>query len=477
MHDLAAAGRLAELHTAGAAAVKIEGRMKNATWVGQAVTLYRQALQGEVTGELRHEIEALGAYTGRQMTCGYLDGQRDELTGLAGRRKAIESLSSSSSWSDRATDPTQVERNTFDLEILITDHGIEITCRCADDSETWTIPKTVVHRPHKAYTIDSVFDRLSIEPQHGCELRRAVTNAPEFLMVPRAVNALLRRIANTVQRAQKKRFEVSNVALPESVRKTLKKPNRCTGNRTTLGEIPDRVRLELGDMAAFLSVERPAGVVVEGATADRLREIRSACSSTVLVVALPPVIFEDQIEGLKKLLQGCARQNVTVEVNSWGGWWLAKRAGVRMESGPGLPVLNSLAARTLSRARIQNVTLSVEADRRQFKELTANCPVPCSLVVFGRPPLMISRVELPADSLQANLTDRRDNQVQVRRESGLWVVRPVTPFDLRSVHNEHIRVRHLVVDLVGSSNPVKEWRRVPGRNTDVFRFNYERGLR
>ncbi len=193
-------------------------------------------------------------------------------------------------------------------------------------------------------------------------------------------------------------------------------------------------------------------------------------------MALPPVFFEDDIGQWRSLLEEAARANLVVEVNSWGGWRLAKEARVRMESGPGLPVLNSLAARVLARGGVECVTLSAEADRRQLEEVSGACPLPCSLVVFGRPALMISRVELPEAYLRKTFTDRRGTKVVARRERGLWVLRPVEPFDLRNLDNERLLVRHLVVDLVGSPSPLRDWSRVPPREQAVFRFNYDRGL-
>ena len=154
---------------------------------------------------------------------------------------------------------------------------------------------------------------------------------------------------------------------------------------------------------------------------------------------------------------------------------MAKEAGVRMEGGPFLPVLNSLAARVLGNAGLQTVTLSVEADRRQLENVTDRCPTPCSLVVYGRPPLMITRVGLPDDFDGRLLVDRRDTRVIPRRENGLWVLRPEQPFDLRDVRNDRIHVRHLVVDLVGAADPAGEWLD-NRRKRDPFRFNYDRTL-
>ena len=141
-------------------------------------------------------------------------------------------------------------------------------------------------------------------------------------------------------------------------------------------------------MAAFLRQVRPEGLIVEGLTAERIESMRTTCGKTPFMAALPPVFFEDEISAIRALLAECRRRRVPVEVNSWGGWHLARQAGVRMESGPGLPVLNSLAARTLADLGVRCVTLSPEADRKQLEELSANCSASCSLVVFGRPALL-----------------------------------------------------------------------------------------
>ena len=204
--------------------------------------------------------------------------------------------------------------------------------------------------------------------------------------------------------------------------------------------------------------------------------MRTTCGKTPFVAALPPVFFEDEVPAVRALLAECARWKVPVEVNSWGGWHLARQAGVRMESGPGLPVLNSLAARTLADLGVRCVTLSPEADRKQLEELSAHCSAPCSLVVFGRPALLTTRANLPADEFLGKVwADRRGARLAPRRRQGLWEFRPVEPFDLRDCRNERIRVRHLVLDLVGSDDPVGEWQH-PSEPGEACHFNYDRTL-
>ncbi len=479
MHDLATVDRLDELGQAGVVALKIEGRMKNAAWVREAVSVYRRAISGEAPAVLSEEIQKLGDYTGRQMTGAYLDGQRDALTGEAGRRRASggppDEEAGVSAASDSAAD-NPADSSTYALDMTVDSRGIQCRCECGEFVDTWSIPKTVVRRPKKAVPIEAFFVRLAEQPLAGCRPNRTTTSDPRFLLVPRAVNGLMSRISKAIQRSQKKRSHKVDVELPEPVLAILENRPGCPSNRTCLGDEPDRVRLDADAVASFLTSVQPGGVIVEGLTTDSLKQIRSACGRIPLIAALPPVFFEAEIPNLKELLIACRRSNVTVEVNSWGGWHLARKARVRMESGPGLSVLNFLAARMLGKLGMRAVTLSPEADRRKLEDVAASCPVPCSLVVFGRPPLMITRVEMPEDYPGKTLTDRRDTRVTVRREGGLWVVRPVHPFDLRDIQSEHLRVKHLIVDLVGSPNPQRDWHQRPPRRKEPFRFNYDRKL-
>jgi hypothetical protein len=311
---------------------------------------------------------------------------------------------------------------------------------------------------------------------NGYRLVRAVTDDPEFLMVRRAVNGLTDRVSSLIQRAGRQREEPLRGELPAGVLARLEKRERCGANRRGLGSPPDRVRLDAGAVESFLSEVRPDAVIVEGLTAETVRQVHKACRRVPLVVALPAVFFEQDLDELRELLRMCAKLRTIVEVNNWGGWRLAREAGVRLESGPGLPVLNTLAAETLLHCGIQCVTISVEADRRQLEELTADCPVSCSLVVYGRPPLMTSRVELPEAYLEQVFGDRRGLRMVPRRERGLWVFRPQDPFDCLDCENSRIQVRHLVVDLVGSPDALEEWQDLRRPRAQPFRFNYDRSL-
>jgi collagenase-like PrtC family protease len=536
MHDLAVAGRLDDLRRAGVTALKIEGRLKNADWVGRAVRLYREALdraegQRPPEEDLLARAAQLGAYTGRAVTCDYLDGRREHLTGESGR---VASGAPSDSLGEAEEPPSWEAVNedasgpSYDFSIRVEPRGIVCRFQCEGRTAEWTVPKTVVRRAHKAIPIGHVFELLGAGPIQGFDLRETSSNAPEFLMVPRAVNALMGRIAAAIRQARKGPADAVRVELPQAVEAVLQKGEPHEANRRRLGDKPDRARLDARAVRAFLRQAQPEEIIVEGVTASTLERLLEACKGekgdsphlperpggcfaqmgtvpffpykTGIVVALPQVFFEDDLPRIRRLVAACKAARVPVEVNSWGGWQLAQQADVRMESGPGLPVLNSLAARVLREAGIRCVTLSPEADRRQLEELTAHCPAPCSLVVFGRPPLVTTRAGLPESSLGRVFEDRRGVRLLPALEQGLVVFRPLEPFELRDLVNERIRVCHLVVDLVGSDDPPGDWhstatnlRSVPhlrsgptfGRDQPPlgapgadrpFRFNYDRTL-
>jgi collagenase-like PrtC family protease len=491
MHDLAYAGRLDDLRRAGVTALKIEGRLKNAEWVGRAVRLYRGAMQNleespptasggpDAGDDLLAQAAQLGAYTGRAVTCDYLDGRREQLTGESGRVASgapSDSLGAAVASSSCEAASEDTAGPSYDFSIQVEPRGIVCRFQCEGWTVEWTVPKTVVRRAHKAIPIGHVFELLGAGPIQGFDLREASSNAPEFLMVPRAVNALMGRIAAAIRQARKGPADAVRVELPPAVEAVLQKSAPHQANRRRLGDKPDRARLDARAVRAFLRQAQPQEIVVEGVTAATLERLLEACTKAGIVVALPQVFFEDDLPRIRRLVAACKAARVAVEVNSWGGWQLARQADVRMEGGPGLPVLNSLAARVLREAGIRSVTLSPEADRRQLEELTAHCPAPCSLLVFGRPPLVTTRAGLPESSLGRVFEDRRGVRLRPAVEQGLTVFRPVEPFDLRDLDNEQIRVRHLVVDLVGSDDPPGDWHGLRQDGRRPFRFNYDRTL-
>jgi putative protease len=467
MRDLALWDRLAELRQAGVAAFKIEGRLKNAAWVRRAVSLYRAALRGEDAQTLAAAAATLGDYTGRGLTSGYFDGQRGELTGASGRKTSIGEPEAAA-----PAETTEDAGPVYDLDITVGEKTLD--CRCSYDGRSgeWSLPRPIVRRLERAVSLAEAVRRLAAGQVQGLSLRQVRVSEPTCILPPRTVNALQDRLSAALRLLRKPPDNRVRITLPEPVRRLLAEAAISPDNRLHLGQAPDRVRLDAGQLPAMRGLCPPGGAVVEGLAPGLLE---SAVRFGPVTVALPSVFFEADLVWIRELLSGCKRMGLGVEVNSWGGWQLAQAAGVAMEAGPGLAVLNSLAAKKLASLGLASVTLALEADRQQLEDISEHCPVACSVVVFGRPPLFVTRVELSADRFaDKTLTDRRGVSLRPQQENGLWVFRPVEPFDWRGLRNENIRARHLVMDLIGSPEPGAEFARPAAAPARLF--NYGRSL-
>ncbi len=236
---------------------------------------------------------------------------------------------------------------------------------------------------------------------------------------------------------------------------------------------PDRVRLGPEQAGEFLARVHPrGGAIVQGLEPDGLARLVRSFPASQIIAALPSVFFEGECGSIESLAAAARSLGVPVEVNSWGAWRLATAAGARRIAGPGLGILNALAARELARLGFDEATVSIEADAAKLEALLSRTPLPCSVVVFGRPALIVTRAELPAAVASAELEDRRAARMKARRSGGLWELRPVRPFDLRGMHLP-ASAAHLVADLVASPDPIAEW---TGPVTGASGFNLDRTL-
>ena len=477
MRDLSAVQHLAELARAGVAAIKIEGRMKSAAWVREAVGLYRRALDGVAPAGLTADAERLGAYTGREMTSGYLDGERSHLTGAAAGRGGDDEAPVQERAVAEAL-PLAESARSFTLAIAATTAGVHCQCECGGQVREWDLPRTVIRRAAKASSAADLLAEFAETGLQGFQLDPASSAGDPEL---RLASATLRGIREALsaflhQRRREQAVATVRIEIPAAVRRCLERSTPAAANSRRLGEAPDRVRLALAQATDFALRLPGLQVIVEGAAAADVGRLLSAITATRLLIALPPVIFADRLAGVRELVAACRDAGVSVEANTWGGAGLARELGAAWESGPGLAVLNSLAARALQSWGAAGVTLSVEADERQLRDLCSACPAPASLLVYGRPALMVTRAELPAACLGQVFEDRRGIRMIPRLESGLAVYRPAEPFSIRHVFQPDIRVAHLVADLVTAAEPVREWQALNRPDGTPFSFNYGREL-
>lgn len=469
MRDLCAVEHLPAFEKAGVASLKIEGRLKNAGWVSQAVSLYRRSLSG---ADVKTEIEAeLGAYAGREMTAGYLEGRFDQMTGEYGREASDED--------EQAVVKTGTpDLNVCEYNLRIDSSGQKLDCEldCEFGSEKWQQVKTVVKREKRAVTLDEAGQWLGQFKIQGAQLGEFACDDPEFMVPRKTVNLLADKISSALHQLKKSKSKKKlQMQLPEQVRELVCFEEDTSNNPSQLGHKPNMVRISWLQAEEFLEDVSPELVVVEDVSPEDLPALKVMATNSILAISLPWVFYEEDIEGLKKLCAACSELGLMVEVNGWDGWWLAKDAGLKVIGGPGMAVLNPLAASALNNIGFSAVSYSLEAGRKQYEDLSINCTAAGIMTVYSKPILAVTRAGI-TESERLYLEDARGIKLEVYKKHGLYYLRAAQSYDLSAIKNEHIRARYLCADLCGVEKPVKQWKNMRKQRKSSNLFNYERGL-
>jgi putative protease len=463
MKDLSAVRVAGDLERLGVASLKIEGRLKSPEWVARAVALLRRACAGSAPAdELWAEAAALGAYTGREMTDGYLTGRRVGLVHPDDGRAA----SAGEGCGDQ--DPPRVLAVAVEAEGA----GLAWTLELGALRERFTTNRPQAHAG-RAVIAAELRQRIAEALPEGTGLASFTDRTGGLRLPRRTANEIAARIALW---ARPKDHGVDRLKLDvgEAVRAALAPQPAHPANRLALDAAPGQARVDREAAAAFAAAVPEVRVVVEVRDAGAVEELHRVLGAR-LVAALPPVLYEGELAAAAAAVAAAVRLDVPVEANSWDGWELATAAGAVVEGGPGLWVYNPLAARQLARLGCVRVHAATELDGAMLADLCAACAAPLTVCVYGRPQLMATRAwsNAPGWTMEDG---KRTVRIRTRREGGVVVLRPDQAFDWRARPRAGVRAALLEMDLstVPPEAVADEWRSRPERARPAF--NLERTL-
>jgi U32 family peptidase len=462
MKDSSAVRVLPQLMELGVASLKIEGRLKTAEWVSQAVSLYRRGTDGAVTAdELWHEAEELGTYTGRDMTDAYFDGRRSGLVHPDEGRAA----STAPQCDDQ--DPPRELRVTCEA----IGKQLTWTVSCGARHETFTSNRPVAH-PGRDATWADLRERIISGLPADIALVACEDHSGGLRLPRRTANEIAARIL-LISRPREDGIDRLRIVIPEAARTQLANRPAHSENIRTQRDVPDRLRCDLDAVARVVAGIAQVPMAVEVRNVTELEQAVAAVGAR-LIAALPPVVYEAMLADLAAVCTRCARDGLAIEANGWDSWQLAREAGcTRLSAGPGLAVLNPLAARALHARGCATIHIHPEIDDGKLADLCAGADVPLVLTVFGRPALMQTRAWSKAPPWQ--MEDARGSiRIAPRQEGPVVALRPTAPFDWRGLPLPGAHVAHIEMDLCASPDPVAEWS--SRRDPAAHRYNLGREL-
>jgi hypothetical protein len=299
------------------------------------------------------------------------------------------------------------------------------------------------------------------------------------MLIPRKnANKVADHISAALHRSKKKESDVVKADLPDDIREITVSKRSNDRNRLKLVGIANCARIDAARAFEFYKQMHDIKlIVVESATMKNLKTIIKKIPAGKLCISLPPVFYEREIKNIRNLIDACAQAGVRVEVNSYSGWILAKEKGATIYGGPWFSVLNGVAADALGGMGFESVYASIEADRKQLEDLCPSCPLPMSIMIYGRPILMMTRADVPWALKDGDtIEDSRNIRITTNHQWGLNTFRPEDAFNLTGIRNQKIYARYMVADLVSAKEPVNEWYSLGERHKKDFAFNYGRTL-
>ena len=454
MHDLSLLDKITQIEEAGVASIKIEGRLKKADWVSQAVKIYRDAINGNTPDP--QKVAWLSEYTGREQTSGYFDGNTQGLCGRGGRVSNEDAAFVSDLKEHKPEAGARIKQWKVNVS---TATGVFIANAVINDGEfeaSFELPLTVVKIPKKAAPVSSLETILSVENFYDLELQSFHADQPEKLLARKTVNGFCENMRKIYHSWQKRGADTTiRFPLPDDISYVIESAD----DSTTRNHIPlrkdtrvDTVRLNY-DIAKRITgtLSTLDRVILANVPADKVSTLAKN-----YVVALPPVFYEEQVESVKRVVAEAVKKGLPVEVNSYSGIEIATVLGAEMIAGPGLMVLNHMAVKSLEDLGVKEAFISIEADQKQIGELCDRSRLPLTIMAYGHPILGVTRAELDDEIKDGSLIeDARGIRLKIEKGQDLTILRSADAYSIMSTACGAIRVNKVCADLGGIKNETR----------------------
>jgi len=511
MNDLNGLEMVPEFLRIGVSSLKIEGRLRSATYVKNIVSAYRMVIDAgmhpepEVLQEASSlVIEAMGRKTSSgffktpQPTDAIARFQSGNIGNYLGRALFVEKR-------DNGTFITLKPKRSFKVGDRLRLHFEK-----SDKRQSFTVVALFDQEQKKMQAERN--KRIRIQLPEFAELSRLKGQVDLYLVdvrtadesgslastknnLPLLLNAgQKKRIAQKVRTLKRgviaKEFSAANGPGSSARQKKSGVHSSCElwlrvdSPRLILGKqpfIPDRyvINLDRKIMGSVGDIKRFLG-----------RNMRS------VIWALPPVLNDSSFGQVKKRLSSLIKSGFkTFQVAHLSQIELFEGERVQLFGDYSLNLMNSQALHLLSKLDFRGLQFSLEMNREVLKQVIEGYrhrskPLPkgggegyttqLGLTVYGAPPLFVSRIahkELPYGK---EITSPRNEQFFVEKKEGHSITRPKKPFSLlpHRAELERMGLSYLVIDLSGihpgrkEMSEVKERISGKGKVSKLPTFNY-----
>ncbi len=468
MKDLNLSEKLSELQETGISALKIEGRLKSANWVGSVTRYYRSLLNGE-----KSEGTDPSNFSGREQGEGFFGGLDKLITGQNfGSVAAHEARPYSGS-------SRTVGQGKYDLCVRT---GTELKLEIFSDhgNTEFSVRHKAVRNENRGTYLSELESRIRNTAFGGLFLGRFELD--NDILIPKSqLNNIISEIGSTVAPLSRKEKKfLKNVKLPPKLEYELN--NFDPDPKNTLDicfQNTNILKIASGDIAQIMDDVKDRGikkVIVTEPSSSFLYLYKKLASKVRVEISFFPILFEKDLEECAKMIEALEHTNsISYEVNDIGHIKLLKNSNKKIDCGPGLSPYNILAAKQLKELGLSSAHLPFESDAETLEGLKYS-PLPLRMTIYSRIPLFYTRSMSDNFPDGSTFSDRECFRFSVRKYNGITMFISDEHFTIEGAPIPDVRAHEIIIDLTGEDNILYKFEKLkkdpalfPGLNFNLGR--------
>lgn len=511
MNDLNGLEMVPEFIKIGVSSLKIEGRLRSATYVKNIVSAYRMMIDAgtdqnpEVLKEASSLVpEAMGRSTSSgyfltpQPTDAIIQFHSGNIGNHLGRVFSTEKIGNETFISLKPKKSFKVgdrirlhfeksdKRESFSV-LKLSDHQ-----KLQDQAEKNRKINILVPGSIEAHRLRGQIDVYLVDVKQGTQTAgKKISNRPLPVSLTKNQKSSIAQKVRNVSRyvVESERGKTSYPAQNNGPRKGVGSSScelwlRVDSPRLVLGNqlfVPDRyvINIDRKIMGSVGEIKRFLG-----------RNMRS------VIWALPPVLNDSSFQQIRKNISTLIKSGFkTFQVAHLSQIELFEGERVQLFGDYSLNLMNSQALNLVSKLDFRGFQLSIEMNQEILKELINGCrrkktasskgniqthSAQLGLTVYGAPPLFVSRIATKHLPYGKTITSPKNEHFFVEKKDGHSLTRPKRPFSLLPFRRdlEKMGLNYLVIDLSGTHPGKKEMlelkERISGKGkySKLPTFNY-----
>lgn len=392
--DLSLANHISELIESGVSSLKIEGRMKSPEYVYTVTSIYRRLLDENRSASVKETDELRRVFSRGGFTDGYFSGKKiGRMTGV----RSDEDKRLTKEVSEMKFEP--IRKKVFAKVIMKLGEPSVMTLYNQEKSVTVTggIPKAAINAPLER---EAVLNRLS---KMGATLLALSPDDIE-LVLDEGINLPPSEI-NALRRDAAERFEDPS-RLPVEIKS-------CSPSKTSTAH-KRLVTAHFFSSKAYLEYKNGEHRDFFDISFLPIEDFNGAEG-----VSIPPVIFDSELEGVKKMLASAKEKGARYAlVGNIGAIELARESGLIPFGDFRLNVSNSGAKEAYIELGVEDLILSPELTLPMARDIGGG------EIVYGRIPVMLTercfiKENFGCDECgNASLEDRTGKRFPILKEYG-----------------------------------------------------------